>query len=518
MLNAQGVGQTLLEPVIGVLACCALTSRMVTPITATLDGVPMVAVTPAEAAQGSANATKLLGQFPFGLVMPKADLNLLEASSKFELAKSPLSELQRIAKQVAMCVGQMHTQGCIHADVKPRNIVSIGHQYKLIDLDMATGFDVGSGQLLGSLADSKLLASSAYLAPEIYRCIRTKGTTEGSGLLGLLVAQQVDIWSFAATLFELLVGKPLISNTYDAVDERGEHQLLTWAGIPAADKRLLQRHGERETVAVLDLLEWCLECDPAARPASMATVLEHSFFSPTTGSLREHVAVEEIRQSLEDPARSVRIAKTVMISYCWESTPFVLRLCRDLAPQVGNLMLDRLGGDRGMDEWVRESMNRMVKSADVVISVVTKGYVRSENCALEMQMADEYGKQVIPINLELDHADWMGELRELGPPGAKISMRTQYCKGTGSSLLLSGPSLLFMYVSIKFVLCGCYWGWTGRPAHRTPALAYAPAGCGCAPCPCPCTHRPRSDRGRRCQTLRRFQGPKHASRVLLFCC
>lgn len=71
-------------------------------------------------------------------------------------------------------------------------------------------------------------------------------------------------------------------------------------------------------------------------------------------------------------------------------------------------------------------MKRMVLSADVVVSVVSKGYIRSRNCALEMQMADVYNKQVIPINLELDHSEWSRSLRELGPPGAEVPMNSQY--------------------------------------------------------------------------------------------
>ena len=37
-----------------------------------------------------------------------------------------------------------------------------------------------------------------------------------------------------------------------------------------------------------------------------------------------------------------RIPKVVMVSYNWGSTPFVLRLCQDLAPRVGGHSITNL--------------------------------------------------------------------------------------------------------------------------------------------------------------------------------
>lgn len=63
--------------------------------------------------------------------------------------------------------------------------------------------------------------------------------------------------------------------------------------------------------------------------------------------MREHAAVNLIREQLEQGrgAGVQRLCKSVMVSYCWADTTFVLnKLALELAPLVENLWLDRLGG------------------------------------------------------------------------------------------------------------------------------------------------------------------------------
>jgi hypothetical protein len=101
----------------------------------------------------------------------------------------------------------------------------------------------------------------------------------------------------------------------------------------------------------------------------MTLVVGHAFLSPVGGVLREHAAVLEIQRLLTQPGP--RQSRTVMISYCWDSTSFALKLCRDLAPLFSRVVMDRLGDMQG---FVGESMERMVAESDVVIAVVSKGY------------------------------------------------------------------------------------------------------------------------------------------------
>ena len=46
-------------------------------------------------------AKQLMTQFPFGVVMHRADISLAEAAHQFELARSPLTELRCIAQHIA---------------------------------------------------------------------------------------------------------------------------------------------------------------------------------------------------------------------------------------------------------------------------------------------------------------------------------------------------------------------------------------------------------------------------------
>lgn len=164
--------------------------------------------------------------------------------------------------------------------------------------------------------------------------------------------------------------------------------------------------GKKESTAIVDLLKWCLAADPSVRPTSVAQLLSHAFFDAKAGSMHEHFICNRIKELLEDPACDRPFCK-VMISYCWADTNFVLnRLALELAQQVQGLWLDRLGGDQGMGEWTRASMERGVAGADVIVAVVSPRYIKSANCGFEMELAAKLGKTVIPIMLGVPFAEW----------------------------------------------------------------------------------------------------------------
>ena len=172
-------------------------------------------------------------------------------------------------------------------------------------------------------------------------------------------------------------------------------------------------HPDQDITLLLDVLQWTLEADPANRPKSMAEVLGHGFFDSKSGTMREHFLIERIRERLADPA-SVRDCPSVMISYCWADTPFVLgKLVMALAGRVKGLWLDRLGGDQGMGTWARASMDRGVAGADVIIAVVSPKYTQSKNCGFEMELCHKHKKEVIPIVLGLPFGDWCS-LKKIG--------------------------------------------------------------------------------------------------------
>jgi serine/threonine protein kinase len=71
------------------------------------------------------------------------------------------------ALQVARCLSHMHARGYVHGDVKPLNIMRMGHGFKLIDLDASVSFAAGD------FACAKF--SSGFVPPE---CIFVDGDSD----------------------------------------------------------------------------------------------------------------------------------------------------------------------------------------------------------------------------------------------------------------------------------------------------------------------------------------------------
>ena len=341
----------------------------------------------------------------------------------------------------------------IHGDVKPRNVVRKTNILLLVDMDMCfTTSKLGQGQHIGyesedgtiteesaTVAIEKILASSAYCCPETFKwakaterklqSIRSVESEEGlvpcdvaktpSPILEnaetfsdiitakLVSPEQVDCWGFGATLFEMACGQALIPNSYDKAGEFGMDALMNWAGFASASIKALEAlHPGGEISALLDLLQWLLDPSPDSRPTDMREVIAHAFFNPTQGIMRENFVVERIRHLLHSDTGPRQYAN-VMISYCWADTNFVLsKLAIALAPKVDGLWLDRLGGDEGMGEWTRASMEAGVSNAEVIIAVVSPSYVKSKNCGFEMDLANKYGKTIIPIMFGVPFSEW----------------------------------------------------------------------------------------------------------------
>jgi len=59
-----------------------------------------------------------------------------------------------------------------------------------------------------------------------------------------------------------------------------------------------------------------------------------------------------------------------------------------------------------MGDWTRASMRQGVADADVIIAVLSPQYVNSKNCGVEMGLAAEMGKTVIPLRFGLPLEEW----------------------------------------------------------------------------------------------------------------
>ena len=94
------------------------------------------------------------------------------------------------AAQVADALQELHNQGIIHRDIKPSNLVwSPDEHAVIIDFGLALNEEDQSKSKIGNV-----VGTSAYLAPEI--------------LNGKVADGRSDIYSLAATLWQLLTGVP----------------------------------------------------------------------------------------------------------------------------------------------------------------------------------------------------------------------------------------------------------------------------------------------------------------------
>jgi serine/threonine-protein kinase len=121
----------------------------------------------------------------------------IEGESLYELLERkrrlPLEDALQITREVAEALGYAHSQGVLHRDVKPENIlVAEGH---------ALVADFGLAQVIGAADREKLTATGVtigtvyYMSPEQLRADRN-------------LDQRADIYGLACILYEMLSGEP----------------------------------------------------------------------------------------------------------------------------------------------------------------------------------------------------------------------------------------------------------------------------------------------------------------------
>jgi serine/threonine protein kinase len=363
-------------------------------------------------------ARHLMSEYPYAIQMPLADRNLNEIIVSERLAEEPLDVIRQNSRKILNMIQELHKAGVVHGDVKPKNVVRVDRTLMLIDLDMS--IKVGSLEPVAHADKEKFSGSTAYASPELHRWMAqniylqslddTYAGDESSPLDKLVTPYQIDLWSFAVTMYEMASGSPLFQNSYDRATPTALAKLKNWTGLDEEHVSQIESlHGAAESAALRDVLLWALDANASSRPQSVAELCEHAFFDPRGGAMREHFVVKQIKQLLQGPPPNgeERLDVNVMVSYCWADTNFVLsRLTMELAPRVRELWLDRLGGDQGMSEFAKASMQRGVQNADVIIAVVSPAYIASTNCGYEMEVAHAMGKPVIPIVLSVPFNEW----------------------------------------------------------------------------------------------------------------
>jgi urea transport system substrate-binding protein len=170
----------------------------------------------------------------------------------------PVAESCELIRQAAVGLEYIHSQGLVHRDIKPHNLlVSRTGQVKILDLGLATlkgGPKTTAGELTG---DRQFLGTVDYAAPEQWESSRD-------------VDIRADIYSLGCTLYFLLAGQAPFPNTkYSTLMQ----QMWAHSQAPLPPIRELRPDVPEDIAAILARMLAKNRDERFARPGEVAAAL-----------------------------------------------------------------------------------------------------------------------------------------------------------------------------------------------------------------------------------------------------
>eukprot|EP00930_Biecheleria_cincta_P026773 TRINITY_DN18829_c0_g1_i1.p1 TRINITY_DN18829_c0_g1~~TRINITY_DN18829_c0_g1_i1.p1 ORF type:complete len:473 (+),score=40.38 TRINITY_DN18829_c0_g1_i1:114-1532(+) len=224
-------------------------------------------------------------------------------------------ELRKLQWDLVTIVCGLHSQGFVHLDIKPANIVRFctdggEAQWKLIDLDGA--------MKTGNTVPLELVCFTMhYMSPELASAyLRSKPSKVGVGLRqqgsdGVQLSRLIDVWSVGMCALEPIFLTPVLGPWYSEWRQQtgSDVKFLSW--LADSDAEPIVSGEMRDALAEIDadmcdMLQGMLAKDVLDR-LSITECLTHRWFAPIRAKLLEDVKklVEPSRGSLDDELRSV---------------------------------------------------------------------------------------------------------------------------------------------------------------------------------------------------------------------
>lgn len=196
-------------------------------------------------------------------------------STIIEQGKMPAEEAVGIVRQICHALDAAHTEGVVHRDLKPQNIM-IDQSGRVVVMDFGIAH---SKDLPGMTMTGALMGTPEYMSPEQARGEKTD--------------LRADIFAVGIIFYEMLIGKvPFKSNTvvetmYKRTQERAVPPLDLDKSIPIQANQIVMK---------------CLETDPANRYQSVKELLQDlEVFDPD----KKLSAVDRVRRDVARRSKSV---------------------------------------------------------------------------------------------------------------------------------------------------------------------------------------------------------------------
>ena len=175
------------------------------------------------------------------------DVYTILKAQRFVGFKMPI--VQVVAKETAEALQYTHSQGIVHCDIKPENILFMSER-----LDHVKLIDFGCSCFVGNIIFA-YVQSRYYRAPEV--------------VLGMTYAKEIDMWSLGCVIYEMLVGiSPFYNKNVQQMYEAIENEPVKFPEIVSD--------------TAMDLIDKLLAKDPGMRlgngPNDAEEIKCHRFF------------------------------------------------------------------------------------------------------------------------------------------------------------------------------------------------------------------------------------------------